>query len=66
MAVLQGQEYSEGMDRRRGIGFITTFYCTPDKQMIGKFHADYKDTLSSTLGKAGMPLIQIMEATKKI
>jgi len=34
--------------------------------MIGEFHADDKDALSSALGKIGMPFTQIMEATKKI
>jgi hypothetical protein len=46
--------------------FITAYCCTPDKKMIGEFHADNKDALSSALGKIGMPFTQIMEATKKV
>jgi hypothetical protein len=48
------------------VKFVTAYCCTPDKKMIGEFHADNKESLSSGLSKIGMPFTQILEATKKI
>jgi hypothetical protein len=51
---------------KANVKFVTTYCSTPDKKIIGEFHADDKEVLSSALSKIGMPFTQIMEATKKI
>jgi hypothetical protein len=57
------------MLREKNVGnvkFVTAYCCTPDKKIIGEFHADDKEALSGALSKIGMPYTQIMEASKKI
>jgi hypothetical protein len=48
------------------VKFVTAYCCTPDRKIIGEFHGDNKEAVSSGLSKIGMPFTQIMEATKKI
>jgi hypothetical protein len=53
-------------ERVANVKFVTAYCCTPDRKIIGEFHADNKEAVSSGLSKIGMPFTQIMEATKKI
>ena len=48
------------------VKFVTAYCCTPDRKIIGEFHADDKDALRNALTKIGMPFTQVMEATRKI
>ena len=41
----------------------TAYCCTPDKKMIGAFHASDKETLTSALKKIEFPFSEIMEVT---
>jgi hypothetical protein len=45
------------------VKFKTAYCCTPDKKMIGEFHADDKETLRSGLTKIGFPFAEIHEVT---